>query len=134
MFPEPPPGFQLYPQHGGFAQSFGPIYLHAEGGRLGFRVTQGHLNVAGVCHGGALASFADLQMIAIRTALGPVVKHRPTVNLSVDYVAPAPLGAWVEAAVTLVKATRSMVFTHALITADGAVVAQSRAIYHTPRA
>jgi uncharacterized protein (TIGR00369 family) len=108
MSPEPPPGFLVQPQPGGFAQGFGPVYLHEEGGRIGFRVAEAHLNPVGVCHGGALASFADLQIIGVRAALGPVVKHRPTVNLSIDYVAPAPLGA------------------------DGAVVAQSRAIYHTP--
>jgi hypothetical protein len=39
------------------------------------------------------------------------------------------LGAWVEAAVTLVKTTKTLIFTQALITADGDIVARSQAIY-----
>ena len=55
--------------------------------------------------------------------------HQPTISLSVDYIATAPLGAWVEAAVTLVKSTKTLIFTQALITAGGEIVARSQAIY-----
>ena len=48
---------------------------------------------------------------------------------SVDYLSPARLGDWVEATVTLAKATRSLIFTQALITANGETVARTTALY-----
>ena len=50
-------------------------------------------------------------------------------RINLDYLAPARLGTWVEAVITLVKITRTLAFTQALITADGDVVARSTGIY-----
>jgi hypothetical protein len=44
-----------------------------------------------------------------------------------------PVGALVEAQVTLVKATRTMLFTQSLMTVDGAIVARSSAIYRNAK-
>lgn len=123
-----PTGFELIDVGSGFAERFGPVYLNRRHNRLGFRVATHHLNPVGSCHGGALATFADMQIVAVRSALGSV-RHSPTISISVDYLAPTPPNAWVEAAVTLVKTTGALVFTQALITADGEVVARATAIY-----
>ena len=97
---------------------------------MGFRIAPNHLNPVGVCNGGAMATFADMQIAAV-IAGGPGTSegHQPTISLNVDYLATASLGAWVEAAVTLVKTTKTLIFTQALITADGEIVARSQAIY-----
>ncbi len=123
-----PAGFELIDVGSGFAERFGPLYLNRHDKRLGFRVAAHHVNPVGSCHGGALATFADMQIVAVRSALGSV-RHFPTISISVDYLAPTPPNAWVEAAVTLVKTTGALVFTQALITADGEIVARSAAIY-----
>jgi acyl-coenzyme A thioesterase PaaI-like protein len=60
---------------------------------------------------------------------GTAEGHQPTVSLSIDYLATARLGAWVEAQVTLIKTTRTLIFTQALLSADGEIVARSNAIY-----
>lgn len=124
-----PPGFEPIDLGKGFAEHFGPVYIRRETSMLGFRVAEHHLNPVGVCNGGAMATFADMQIVAVHTGAGTTRKHAPTISLALDYVGTAPLGAWIEASVTLVKQTRNMIFTQALITADGQVVARSNGIY-----
>ena len=126
---EVPQGFEPIRLGNGFDLSFGPVYLHKGERKLGFRVAAHHLNPVDSCHGGAMATFADMQIAAVRPGLGTQAGHMPTINLSVDYLAPARLGSWVEAAVTLVKATRTLVFTQALITVAGEPVARATGIY-----
>jgi len=129
----PPDGFVELPMRDGYGTAFGPVWLNMPARKLGFRVSERHLNVAGTCHGGALATFADLQVAALRDE--PRVKsgHLPTIMITVDYLSPALLGAWVEAQVSLAKATRTLIFTNALLVADGTPVARSAGIYKNPR-
>jgi acyl-coenzyme A thioesterase PaaI-like protein len=124
-----PAGFESIDLGAGFMHEFGPVYLYRASRTLGFRVAAHHLNPVGACNGGAMATFADMQIAAVRSGPGTAEGHAPTISLSVDYLAPAPLGAWAEAAVTLVKSTRTLIFTQALITVDGEAVARSSAIY-----
>lgn len=124
-----PAGFEQVDLGSGFAERFGPVYLNRRENRLGFRVAAHHLNPVDGCHGGALATFADMQIAAVRSGLGVKSVHLPTISLSVDYLAPVSVNSWVEAAVTLIKTTHTLMFTQAVITADGDVVARSTAIY-----
>ena len=127
-----PAGFEPLDLGGSFAASFGPVYVSWADNRLGFLVAERHLNPVGVCHGGAIATFADMQVAVVKTGPGTPAGHMPTIHLDVDYVAPAPLGSWVDLAVSLVKKTRNLIFTQALITADGNIVARSSGIYRNP--
>ena len=118
-----PEGFHPLPIGGEFIAHNGPLYVRREGERvqLGFRVEARHTNPMGICHGGMLASFADMLL--------PVSIHRhmhdspkrflPTISLQLDYMAPAPLGAWVQGEAQVLRATLTMVFAQGLITADG---------------
>jgi uncharacterized protein (TIGR00369 family) len=124
-----PDGFQPVDIGAGWSDKFGPLFVCRDRKLLAFRVSAQHLNPVDACNGGAMATFADMQIMAVEVKAGTRAGHQPTISLSVDYLAPAPLGAWVVAAVTLVKATRTLIFTQALITADNAVVARSTAIY-----
>jgi uncharacterized protein (TIGR00369 family) len=129
-----PAGCESIVRTGGFDAAFGTVYLDRKTMTLGFRVTAHHVNATGACHGGAMATFADMQIAAIvRSGLIAAERHLPTVSLSVDYIAPAPLGAWVEANVTLIKETKTLIFTQALITADGQPAARTNAIYRNYR-
>ena len=126
---EAPDGFEPLDLISGYSVAFGPVYLNRSERKLGFRVEESHLNPFGLCHGGAMATFADLQVIAVKEGPGIKPGFSPTVSMSVDYLSPARLGDWVEATVTLAKATRSLIFTQALITADGETVARTTALY-----
>jgi acyl-coenzyme A thioesterase PaaI-like protein len=125
-----PPGFEALRLGGGYAEAFGPIFVNRERRTIAFRVAIRHLNPVNMCNGGALATFADMQIAAvIERGPGTEAGHQPTISLSIDYLAPARLGAWIEAATTLVRTTRTLIFTQALLSADEEIVARSSAIY-----
>lgn len=124
-----PEGFELADLGAGFGAAFGPVYMDRAGGRVGFWVSELHMNPINGLHGGAMATFADTQLMALRGGIEEGRTHSPTISLSLDYLAPAIVGDWVEAEVTLVKTTRTMIFTQAIMTVDGNPVARSSAIY-----
>ena len=113
----------------GFGRAIGPVFLDMDGHRLAFRVGDAHRNIAGFCHGGALALFADCQVAVVRDRVPGLVGHTPTISLRIDYIAPVSIGELVEMHVTLVRHTRSMLFTQAVMTAAGASVGRADAIY-----
>jgi len=127
----PPPGFVQLPIAAGFAADFGPIYGRREGERVwfGFRVEDRHLNPRAVAHGGALATFADMQLAALMRMGRLVAKQSPTISLSLDYLAPAKAGDWVEGEIMLVKRTGRLAFSESVLSVEGAPVARSRAIF-----
>lgn len=124
-----PEGFDVCAMGGGFNAAFGPIYRHRSEPRLGFRVGPQHLNPVGTVHGGAMATFADMMVVAVHDGAGTSERHAPTINLTVDYLGPARLGQWVEMPVALARATKTMYFTQSIITADGEPAARVHGIY-----
>ncbi len=134
-----PPGFTTWVMGGAFMAANGPMYALHEGEllKLGFRVEPRHCNPAGHCHGGMLASFADMllpftihrkKMLAgMPQASWPgnapetdlTGRFLPTIHLQLDYIAPARLGDWVEGQADVLRVTRSMVFAQGLITSGG---------------
>ena len=125
-----PKGFFRLEDFGGFGKNFGPAYGKRDDDRLilGFRVQPHHLNHHDVCHGGAMATFADMQIMGVKDQMHNQ-EHSPTINLSIDYIKPVFLHDWVECAVILDKETSGMVFTRGTMFCDGQVVARSSAIY-----
>jgi uncharacterized protein (TIGR00369 family) len=126
-----PPGYTaVHPDSTeGFSRAIGPVFLDEARGRLAFWVRDSHLNVKGFCHGGALALFADCQIAVVRGRIADLAGHTPTISLRVDYIAPVRAGQLVEMAVTLVRNTRSMLFTQAILCASGDSVGRTDAIY-----
>ncbi len=114
-----PPGFVPVEPRNPFATLLGPIYEKAgdDGFRRGFRVSDRHLNTAGIAHGGMLMTFADILMgQAIRRAGAfPAV----TVRMTTDFTAPARLGDWVDGTGQTRRVTRAMVFVQAEIMVNG---------------
>ena len=131
---EPPPGFVELPalKRHSFHDFARPWFVKDEGGVLvgGFRVMAHHCNPIGVCHGGMLATFCDVHMglaTVYQDEIGP--RFVPTINLSLDYLAPAPLGAWVEARATLLRAGKRLAFVQDLLTIDGAPVVRVSGVF-----
>jgi uncharacterized protein (TIGR00369 family) len=115
----------------GFDALAGPRYLgYVEGNPvLAFRVEPHHLNPVGGCHGGVLAALADIQAVAAKILAGLHGRASPTITLSVDYIAPVKLGAWVELHTTLLRQTHTLLFTEGHIYADRTLVARCSGIY-----
>ncbi|WP_162914824.1 PaaI family thioesterase [Desertibaculum subflavum] len=109
----------------------GPLYARRDGNQLalGFRVEQRHCNPAQSCHGGMLMTFADMQLAIGANFAGDLKRFLPTVSLTSDFLAPAPLGSWVEGRAEIARQARTLVFAHALISADGNPVVRANGIF-----
>jgi uncharacterized protein (TIGR00369 family) len=130
---EVPEGFRPLPIGGEFITVNGPIYVRQEGEsvHVGFRVEPRHTNPLGICHGGMMASFCDMLLpVAIHRQSAEIgLRFLATINLQVDYLAPAQTGAWVEGQAQVLRATRTMVFAQGLVHADGEPVARASGIF-----
>lgn len=117
-----PEGFRVVSVGGHFVAHNGPLYVRLIDGRVqvGFRVQSHHTNPLGICHGGMLATFADM-LIPCAAMYEPGLERRflPTISLQVDYMGAAPLGAWVQGEGQVLRTTRNMLFGQALVTANG---------------
>ncbi|MGC1302952.1 MAG: PaaI family thioesterase [Caulobacteraceae bacterium] len=90
-------------------------------------------NPNGVCHGGMLATFCDVHM-----SIAAVYQHSlaprllPTVSLSLDFLQPIPLGAWVEGRAQLLRAGRRLAFIQDLLTVDGVPAVRASGTFSVP--
>jgi len=126
-----PTGFEQIDVAAPFVTAFGPIYARRDGERVsfGFRAGAQHLNPKGLGHGGALATFADMQLVA-HMVTGSLARLRaPTISLSLDYLAPVRPGDWVEGDVGLVKRTGRLAFSETVLTVEGQPVVRSRGMF-----
>ena len=67
-----------------------------------------------------LAGFADIVLAGGFNYVARLSRFLVTVSLTTDFLAPAALGAWVEARPEVLTVTRSTLFGQCLVTADGA--------------
>jgi uncharacterized protein (TIGR00369 family) len=123
-----PDGFTRWPARPGFVEVVGPLYERKRDGvlQLGFRVEARHCNPMDVCHGGMMATFCDMLLPIGVHDLSAATRGRflPTVSLQIDYLAPAPLGAWVQGEAQLLRSARTLVFAQGLVSADGTPAAR----------
>ena len=133
-----PEGFVPLLLEGGFIAINGPLYLKHQGPlvQLGFRVERRHTNPMGNCHGGMLASFSDMVLPLSIHRKAPEIGYKflPTISLQIDYLAPAPLGAWVQGEADVLRVTRSLVFAQGLVWADGVLAVRISGIFKIGKA
>lgn len=86
--------------------------------RYGFRVMEHHCNLRAGCHGGMLATFLDIALARGLRYAGMVNGPVPTISMSLDFLAPALLGAWVDARVSIMRIARTTGFVSAMVYAD----------------
>jgi len=128
--PNPPEGFTVFPHSDGFADHVGPLFFKMKGGEgvLGFRVMDHHCNPAGICHGGMLMTVMDM---AIGVAVAMHAKTNaftPSVNLTYDFVAPGPKGAWLESKVDWVYTTKRTGFANGYLVGPNGVIMRANGI------
>jgi uncharacterized protein (TIGR00369 family) len=116
-----PDGFKPARIGGAFMALNGPLYARLQGDRLqlGFRVEPRHTNPLNICHGGMLATFADMLLPCLAMyQSGTERRFLPTISLQIDYLASAAPGAWVQGEGEVLRTTRNMVFVQGLVSAD----------------
>ena len=82
-----PPGFaRLALRPAGFIDANGPLYGRMDEGKfvLGFPVEDRHCNPFGLCHGGMLATLADILLVSGSNLQARLSSFLLTVNLSCD--------------------------------------------------
>ncbi|MBE2262043.1 MAG: PaaI family thioesterase [Burkholderiaceae bacterium] len=129
---EIPEGFRPIRIGGPFIVHNGPLYARLAGEKLqlGFRVEPRHTNPLKICHGGMMASFADMLLPCAAMYQGTSERRfLPTISLQIDYLAASPLGAWVQGEGEVLRTTRNMLFAQGLITADGEPVLRVSGIF-----
>lgn len=127
-----PPGWTLLDLEFGFARSFGPVGFRETADQqleLGFRCGDRHLNPLGICHGGAIAAFADYAALGAQYAVGLSRIVTPTVTLSIDFLHPVLSGQWVTARVEITGLTRKMCFTQMVARVENTPVMSARGIF-----
>jgi uncharacterized protein (TIGR00369 family) len=107
-----PEGFARIERGGHFLASLGPLYgKRTEGGlAVAMRIEAKHLNTRGIAHGGMLVTLADSALgIAVATSTNSP-RSFVTVSLSVDFIASAHEGDFVEAHVDIEKVGARLAF------------------------
>lgn len=115
---EAPPGWGMHTHPGTFSSHAGPFYFREDGvPGVGFFSEPRHANGVGIVHGGALLTLADMALFNIcYCAVGPF--KAVTVTLNSEFMAPGPIGAFIEATGETVKIGKSLIFARGLVTAD----------------
>lgn len=95
-----------------YLEQVGPLYGRLDGDDfvLGFRVETRHCNPGGTCHGGMLMTLADMLLILGTNVQSHVQRYMTTVSVTNDFLAPAPMGSWLEGRVQVLRTTRSLIF------------------------
>lgn len=123
-----PAGFQPLPSASPFNELVGPLYEQRAGRdvSLGLRVETKHSNSRGICHGGVLATLADLALgYALMAKIG-VRSNFVTAHLDLDYAGGAELGDWIHSEVEVQRVGSRLAFvTGYLCVGDSRVVRMS---------
>lgn len=131
----PPEGFLRRDMRGGFLAAIAPIWQRrdADGvSTFGLRIQPRHCNPKEMGHGGMLAGFADIVLGLGGFEQAGVRGFFVTISLTTDYLAPAPLGAWLQCRPEMVRATRSLVFAQGVFAADGAPALRASGVFRIP--
>ncbi len=133
---EPPEGFTALPTGTGFNQYIGPLYGKVIDGtlRLGMRIGRRHINPHQTCHGGILASFADMQLY-VSQQKEPELRHAlmPTINMTLDYLAPVVVGDWLEGHTSILRVTKVVLFQQTLAMVGDNPVFRSSCVYRVSK-
>jgi acyl-coenzyme A thioesterase 13 len=128
---EVPAGFEPSGRTGPFFDLIGPVFTRT-GGRgvlLGLRARGEHCNARGFVHGAVLAALLDVVCGRNCSALAPSSPNLLTVSLTVDYVASAQDGDWLEASATVTRAGRRLAFADGRVEVAGKPVAKASAVF-----
>ncbi|HSW06618.1 PaaI family thioesterase [Aquabacterium sp.] len=127
-----PEGFVLREIGGPYFTALGPIYMKPtpQGGAvIALRVAHQHTNMAGMTHGGMLATLADGAFGINIAMLRKRRSGQVTVSLNADYLSPARPGDWLEAHVTVRRMGWQLAFADCLLQVGERLVLRATAVF-----
>jgi acyl-coenzyme A thioesterase 13 len=118
------------PRPNPFNEMVGPFYERRRGREvsLGLRIEERHTNSRGICHGGLLATMADLALGYSALATGGHASF-VTVSLTLDFAGSARPGDWLESAVEVQKTGSRLAFANCYLLANGVRIVRASAIF-----
>ena len=126
-----PEGFRLIERLSPFNALVGPLYEKRDGETVSIAlvIEQKHTNSRGICHGGVLATLADLSLgYAMHAKTGGKVSF-VTAHLSVDYAGAARIGDWIESEVEIQRMGARLAFANCYLVAEGRRIVRASAIF-----
>ena len=127
----PPPGFAPHDRKSPLTDPWEPLYSRKTEAAvvLGLWAGNTHCNGRGFVHGGLIGALCDNAMgLSCARTIGQI-SGLVTVSLSVDFLASAFAGQWLEFDTVFVKPGRSLAFAQAFVTAAGHPVARANAVF-----
>ena len=126
----PPAGFVPITRSSPFLELVGPLFERRDGDALslGLRIEAKHANKRGICHGGVLATLADVALgyaMAVKTG----AKGFVTAQLALDYAGAAKIGDWVESAVEVQRAGSRLAFANCYLKVGEQRIVRASAIF-----
>lgn len=131
---EIPSGYDLLPTGLGYTDSLQPCYrkLAEEQLSFGLVVLDVHTNTMGICHGGVLATMADISAASgVNLARGKR-SGSPTINLSIDFISAARRGEWIYSDIDHVTVKRRYGFCSGTIRNHEGIVVRFNGTFYLP--
>jgi acyl-coenzyme A thioesterase 13 len=130
--PRIPAGFRPIPRLSPFNALVGPLYQKRPRGKplcIGVRIAEKHTNSRGICHGGVLATLADLSLgYAMHAQAGGKTAY-VTAHLAVDYAGAARVDDWVESRVEIQRVGARLAFANCYLVAGARAIVRASAIF-----
>jgi uncharacterized protein (TIGR00369 family) len=127
-----PSGFRPIPRLSPFNALVGPLYLKRRRGKplcIGVRIEEKHTNSRGICHGGVLATLADLSLGYAMHAQAGGQAAFVTAHLAVDYAGAARVGDWIESKVEIQRVGGRLAFANCYLMAGQRAIVRASAIF-----
>ena len=125
-----PEGFRKIERLSPFNALVGPLYERRDGDAvsIGLAIEAKHTNSRGICHGGVLATLADLALgYAMLAKSGD--KGFVTAHLAVDYAGAAKAGDWIESSVEIQRVGSRLAFANCYLMSGGKPIVRASGIF-----
>ncbi len=127
-----PKGFQPIPRLSPFNALVGPLYQKRRRGAelaVGLRIGEKHTNSRGICHGGVLATLADLALGYAMHVKSEGKAAFVTAHLAVDYAGAARVGDWIESEVEIQRLGARLAFANCYLVSGARRIVRASAIF-----
>jgi uncharacterized protein (TIGR00369 family) len=126
-----PEGYRAIERLSPFNALVGPLYERRDGEAvsIALRIEQKHTNSRGVCHGGVLATLADLALGYAMLARSGDKGSFVTAHLAVDYAGAARTDDWVHSQVEIQRVGARLAFANCYLVCAGKPIVRASAIF-----
>jgi len=129
--PRIPEGFRKIERLSPFNALVGPLYERRDGETvsIGLAIEEKHVNSRGICHGGVLATLADLALGYAMLARSGDKGGFVTAHLAVDYAGAARPGDWIESKVEIQRVGSRLAFANCYLISNQKPIVRASAIF-----